>query len=376
LSKRVSRRGLLSSLALGLAAVPAALLLAGCPNPNVASNNNGGGTAGGSSPSAEGTPGAVPAGAKKVKAGLVTDTGGINDRSFNQSAYDGLQRAAKELGAEIKYTESAKNADYVPNLTQFARNKYDVVFAVGFKMQDALKEVAPRFPDVKFAIIDGDAPDLPNCVSYKFDEEQGSFLAGALAGGVTKTGVIGFIGGEQMPLIEKFQAGYVAGAKTTRPDIDVKIGYVGAFNDPQKGQELALSQIAAKADILYQAAGESGVGVIKAVQNKGAGFYAIGVDKDQDGEAPGRVLTSMVKRVDVATFSVIEAAAKGTFQAGTTVLGLQDGGVGLSEMQYTKKDVPAEVLRKVDTLKQQIIAGKIKVPATNEELQAFTPPKV
>jgi basic membrane protein A len=380
LSKPVSRRTLLSSLVLAGALAPAALLLAGCPNPNTASNGTTGGSTAGASPApaASGEAAASPAaaGAKKIKAGLVTDTGGINDRSFNQSAWEGLQKAQKDLGADIKYTESSKAADYVGNLTQFARAGYDIVFAVGFKMQDALKEVAPKFPNVKFAIIDGAAPDLPNCASYAFTEEQGSYLAGALAGLTSKSKKVGFIGGEQMPLIQKFEAGYIAGVKTTAPSAQVVTGYVGAFNDPQKGQELALSQIGAGADIIYHAAGESGVGVIKAVQGKGAGFYAIGVDKDQDGEAPGRVLTSMVKRVDTATFDACKSVATDSFKPGSTVLGLPDGGVGLSEMKYTKKDVPADAMKTVDALRQQIIDGKIKVPSTPDELKSFQAPKL
>ncbi|HVK05455.1 MAG TPA: BMP family ABC transporter substrate-binding protein [Armatimonadaceae bacterium] len=368
-----SRRRFLTG-ALSLAAlVPAGLTLTGCPS-------SGGGdtasaTAGGTTGAAP-TPGAAPSGGgRKIKAGLVTDVGGVNDRSFNTMANEGLKQAEKQLGADIKVQESKAAGDYTTNLSRFAQAGYDVVFAVGFKMQDALKDVAPRFPKVKFAIIDGDAPDLPNCVAYKFREEQGSYLAGALAGAMTKTGTVGFIGGEEMPLIEKFEVGYKAGVQTTNPKAKVVVGYVGAFNDPQKGQELALSQMgSAKADILYHAAGESGVGVIKAVQERGEGYYAIGVDKDQDDEAPGRVLTSMVKRVDVAVFQVCQAVATDAFKPGTVTVGLDESGVGLSEMKHTKDDVPAEVLAKIDALRTQIIEGKLKPPITRAELAAFKVP--
>ena len=354
-SRRVSRRRFL------VAFVPLAaflLPLYGCPA------NSGGNQTASATPDAAKTsfPVATPASGKKIKAGLVTDVGGVNDKSFNASAWDGMQRAGKELGADVKYTESRVNADYVSNLTQYAQNGYDVVFAVGFLMNNAVKDVAPKFPNVKFAIIDGDAPDLPNCAAIKFREEEGSYLAGALAGLTTKTNVIGFVGGIQMPLIEKFEAGYIAGAKATNPKIEVKTGYAGKFDDPQKGQELALSQMGAGADIIYHAAGKTGIGVIKAVQNKGAGFYAIGVDKDQDGEAPGRVLTSMVKRVDVAVFNVCKSVADGAFKPGTVVLGLKEDGVTLSPMQYTKQDIPPAALKKVDDLKARIIAGTLKPP--------------
>jgi basic membrane protein A and related proteins len=177
------------------------------------------------------------------------------------------------------------------------------------------------------------------------------------------------------PLIKKFEVGYIAGVRATNPKAQVKVGYAGSFNDPQKGQEIALSQIGAKADILYQAAGNTGTGVIKAVADKGAGFYAIGVDKDQDGEAPGRVLTSMVKGVDVAVVNVCKSVADGTFKSGTVNLGLKENGVGMSEMKYTKKDVPPATLQKVEALKKAIIEGKIKPPATAAELASFQPPK-
>ena len=304
----------------------------------------------------------------------MTDVGGVGDRSFNALAWEGLQTAQRELGFDIKYTESKQNADYVTNLSRYAQSGYDLVFAIGYAMEDALKEVAPRFPNVKFAIIDGNAPEgAKNAVSYKFREEEGSFLAGALAGGMTKSNIIGFVGGVDVPLIRKFEYGYTAGAKTTNPKIDVKVTYAGKFDDPQKGQEAALAQIGAGADILFQAAGATGVGVIKAVQNKGAGYYAIGVDKNQDGDAPGRVLTSMVKRVDVAVLDVCKLVAGKTWDGGTHVLGLKEDGVGLSPMEYTKKDIPAPVLAKIDQLKADIISGKIKPPSTASELAAFKP---
>jgi basic membrane protein A and related proteins len=369
------RRRFLAALFLTTFA-PAALLVSGCPGPQ--SVNNAASPGAPSSPSTAPTDAAspgTPSVGKKIKAGLVTDVGGVNDKSFNQLAWEGMNRAKNELGAEIKYIESRQAADYVGNLSRFARDGYDVVFALGFMMEEAVKEVAPRFPNVKFALVDGKAPDLPNCVSYQFREEEGSFLVGALAGGVTKTNVVGFVGGMEGPLIKKFEVGYIAGVRATNPKAQVKVGYAGSFNDPQKGQEIALSQIGAKADILYQAAGNTGTGVIKAVADKGAGFYAIGVDKDQDGEAPGRVLTSMVKGVDVAVVNVCKSVADGTFKSGTVNLGLKENGVGMSEMKYTKKDVPPATLQKVEALKKAIIEGKIKPPATAAELASFQPPK-
>ncbi len=357
-SPSASRRRFVSRL-VSLAAIPAAsLFLAGCPS------GGGSETTSTTAPAAKGKASGSPAAASGIKAGLVTDVGGINDKSFNASAWEGMQRAEKELGVAVKFTESKQNADYVRNLTQYARSGYDVVFALGFRMQDALKEVAPRYPDVKFAIIDGDAPDLPNCASYKFREEQGSYLAGALAGAMTKSNKVGFVGGEQQPLIQKFEAGYAAGVKETNPKAQVVVGYAQSFTDAAKGSEIAISQMGSGADIIYHAAGNVGTGVIKAVQAKGPGFYAIGVDRDQDGDAPGRVLTSMVKRVDNAVFDVCKSVVDNSFKPGTVTLGLKEGGVSLSEMKYTKKDVPADVMTKIDALKADIIAGKITPPTT------------
>jgi basic membrane protein A and related proteins len=312
---------------------------------------------------------------KKIKAGLVTDTGGVGDKSFNAQAWAGLQKAEKEIGAQVKYVESKQNADYIANLTKFAEAKYDVIFAVGFLMQDALLDVAAKFPKIKFAIIDGDAPTLSNCVAYKFREEEGSFLAGALAASVSKSGVLGFIGGMEMPLIKKFEYGYQAGAFTIKPDIQTRVAYVGDFNDSQKGMELTLSQMGMKADVVYHAAGKAGIGVIKAAQTKGEGYYAIGVDKDQDDEAPGRVLTSMVKRVDVAVFDVCKQVQDGKFASGTVELGLKEDGISLSEMKNTKDKIPAEVLKKIESLKQEIIEGKLKPPSDARGFDNFTKAK-
>jgi basic membrane protein A and related proteins len=308
---------------------------------------------------------------KTIKAGLVTDTGGVGDKSFNAQAWSGLQRAEKELGAKVKYTESKQNADYVPNLTKFAQAGYDVVFAVGFLMQDALKEVASKFPKVKFAIIDGDAPNEPNCVSYKFREEEGSFLVGALAASVSKSGVIGFVGGIESDLIKKFELGYQAGAWQINHNIQTRVAYVGSFDDIQKGQELALGQMSLQADIVYHAAGKAGIGVIKAAQSKGAGFYAIGVDKDQDDEAPGRVLTSMIKRVDIAVFEVCQKVASNNFSRDPIELGLKEDGIALSPMKNTKSEIKPEILAKIDDLKKQIIEGKLHPPNTQSNYEAF-----
>ncbi|HET6453013.1 MAG TPA: BMP family ABC transporter substrate-binding protein [Armatimonadota bacterium] len=306
-------------------------------------------------------------------AAVVTDTGGIGDLSFNAMAWSGLQRAGKELGIDVKFLESKEQADYAVNLNQFAQQGYDLVFAVGFLMEDAVKETAPKYPKTKFAIIDGNAPHLPNAAALKFKENEGSFLAGALAASMSKTGKIGFIGGMEVDLIKRFECGYRAGAMTINPKVKVLTAYTGKWDDPGKGNELAMAQFGQGADIIFHASGSCGLGVIGAAKTKGPGYYAIGVDADQDYIAPGRVLTSMMKRVDNAVYSTCKSVAQHDFQPGDHVFGLKEGGVGLSPMKYTKKDIPPGVLAKIEKLRQQIIEGNIKPPATVEELKEFSP---
>ena len=318
--------------------------------------------------------GPTTSGAKTIKAAMVTDMGGIDDQSFNAAAWAGLQKAKAEHKIEGRFLESREQADYVTNLSSLAQQGNDIVFAVGFMMQDALAQVAPANPNTKFAIIDGDAPDSANCVSLKFREEEGCFLAGYLAGKMTKTGAIGFVGGVESPLITKFEVGYIAGAKTARPDIRVVVKYVGSWDDNSKGKEAAEAEFRDGADIIFHAAGKAGLGAIDAAAEKGEGFYAIGVDKDQDSIRPGRVLTSMMKDVESAVFQTIGELVSGKWTPGTKVFGIKEGGIRLSEMKHTREKVPAEVLTKLQDLSKQIAEGTIKVPTTQEDLQTFQPP--
>ncbi len=349
--------------------------LMGCPGPpedNKAPSSSG-------APETPGTPGA---GGKKIKVALVFDLGGPDDKSFNASANSGLMKAKADLGltdADVKTVESKNAADYKSNMTNFATQNFDLIIAVGFNMQSAMKEVAPQFPNVKFAIVDGDAPEgAANCVGLKFQEEQGSFLAGFLAGSMSKSKKIGFVGGMEMPLIGKFEAGYRAGAKTAGLDADkgVLVAYTGNWDDTAKGKQVAVQEFGNGADIVYQAAGKAGLGVIQAAKEKGTGFYAIGVDQDQDWVAEGRVLTSMVKHVDNAVEDTIKRVQNGTFASGTKVYSLKEGGVGLSEMKFTKKDVPADVQAKLDKLTKMVADGTVVPPSKPADVAAFTPPKL
>lgn len=305
------------------------------------------------------------------RAAVVTDEGGLNDQSFNASAWRGAQKAEKEMGIKVQAAESREPTDYTRNLRSFAKQKFDVVFAVGYSMQDAMNQVAPEYPDVKLVIIDGDAPQLQNSQAIRFKEQEGSFLAGALAAAMSKTGKIGFIGGMHGPVISRFECGYKAGAKTVNPNIQILSQYTESWVDSLKGKEFARQQFSQGADIIFHASGKCGIGVIDAAKDQPEGRYAIGVDSDQDHLAPGKVLTSMVKNIDVAVFDTIQNVKDGKFTPGDHVYGLKEGGVGLSEMKHTKDKVPAEAMKRVDDLKAKVIAGTIVPPEDDKQLADF-----
>ncbi len=309
-------------------------------------------------------------GGDSFKAAIVTDTAGLGDQSFNDSANAGLEKAKADLGIEGQVYETSQPSDYEPSLAQAPAQGSDITFAIGFLMTDALTNVAPQNTEAKFAIIDS-VVDAPNVASLNFKEEEGSFLVGALAGLMTESDKVGFIGGLEVPLIKKFEVGFRAGVMSTNPDAQVLTTYAGSFNDPGKGKEIALSQYADGADILYHASGGTGLGLFQAAQEKGAGYWAIGVDSDQYELAPDNVLTSMMKRVDTAVFETIKETKEGAFKPGIHVFGLKEDGVGLSPT--TDKNTPQDVIDQVNALGQQIIDGKIVVPTTDEELASWTP---
>ncbi|KPU26464.1 hypothetical protein TR13x_09900 [Caloranaerobacter sp. TR13] len=307
---------------------------------------------------------------EKVTIGMITDTGGLGDQSFNDSAWDGLARAEKELGIERKVLESDTADDYLPNLTSFAEENMDLIIGVGFLFSESMKTAAEQFPNQKFAIIDS-VVDAPNVASLTFKEEEGSFLVGVIAGLATKTNKIGFIGGMKFPLIEKFEYGFRAGVKAVNPNAEVFVNYAGSFEDAAKGKEIALVQHEKGADVIYHAAGGVGVGLIEAAKEKG--FWAIGVDKDQSSLAPENVLCSMVKRVDNATFYVAKAVKEGKFEGKVYTYGLKEEGVGYSDKAG---NLTQELKDAAEKYKKAIIEGKIIVPKTKEEFEAFKAPEL
>lgn len=310
---------------------------------------------------------------KKLRVGIVFDVGGLGDQSFNDSAYRGLLRVQKELGADIRYIESKTPSDYEPNLALLAREGYDMVWAIGFLMADALKNVAKQFPNTKFGIIDNAydpaeyQKDLKNVISVVYKEHEGSFLIGAIAAMTTKTNKIGFVGGMKFPVIERFEAGFYAGALTVNPKIEIFSNYAGSFNDPAKGKTIALTMFRRGADVVYHASGGTGIGVIEAAKENG--FWAMGVDSDQHHLAPKNVLACMIKRVDEGVFQGTKLLADGKFKAGIMELGLAENGVGVCDSAPTTAS--KEALAKANELAKKIIAGQIKVPSTPAELEAF-----
>jgi basic membrane protein A len=306
------------------------------------------------------------------KAAIVTDTAGLGDQSFNDSANRGLEQAKSDLGIDTQVYETSQPSDYEPSLAQAPGQGSNITFAIGFLMTDALTNVAPQNTGTNYAIIDS-VVEGDNVASLVFKEEEGSFLVGVVAGLMTNSNKVGFIGGLEVPLIKKFEVGFRAGVMTVNPDAEILITYAGDFNDPGKGKEIALSQYADGADVIYHASGGTGLGLFQAAQEKGSGFWAIGVDSDQYNLAPDNILTSMMKRVDVAVFETIKATKDGNFQSGVTVFGLKDGGVGLAPT--TSENTPQDVIDQANALGERIISGEFTVPTTEEEFTSFSPPQ-
>lgn len=306
----------------------------------------------------------------KLKVGLVFDVGGRGDKSFNDAAYRGLEKAKQELGIEFEYIEPGPGADREAALRQFSsRSDISIIFGIGFIFTDEITKIAREFPDKKYACVDYTVdPNKtipPNLVALEFREEEGSFLVGAIAGLMTKTNKVGFVGGMESPLIKKFQVSYEAGVKQVNPGCRILTGYAGvtgdAFKNPGKGKELALGQYNDGVDIIYHASGVTGLGVFEAAREMKK--YAIGVDSDQNDEAPGYIITSMVKVVDVSVYEVIKEVKDGTFKGGRVeTFGLKTKGVDYAYTDKNKHMIPDEVRKKVEALRQDIIDGKITIP--------------
>lgn len=318
-------------------------------------------------------------GKKKLKVGLVFDVGGKGDKSFNDAASAGLEKAQNDFGGKIdvKAIEPSVGGENREGMLRLlAQDKYDLVFAVGFMFTDSVAKVAKDFLGTKFVLIDGSIDGLKpdgniNCLRFK--EQEGSFLVGAAAALKSKTGKIGFVGGMRLPFIEKFEAGYIAGAKFVNPNIQVISDYIGttedAFKDPLKGKELAFKQIKSGVDAVYHASGASGFGVIEAAASQKV--FAIGVDSDQSLNSPenqrSAILTSMIKRLDIGVYTVIKNMLEGKFQGGENNLGVAENGVTYAENEVNKAMI-RDIKGKLEEIKEKIVKGEIKVPASKKEI--------
>jgi basic membrane protein A len=313
----------------------------------------------------------------RIKVGIVFDIGGKNDRSFNAAAWEGVKRAQKDLDITLRDVEPGNPMSIEPAMRAFAERDFDLIIGVGFAQGPIMQRVARDFPNIKFAIIDGvifeddGKTPMPNVASLVFREHEGSYLVGMIAASKSKTGVLGFLGGMDIPLIHRFQKGYEEGAKAVNPNIKIYDNYVGvtdgAWNNPGKGKELAMAQIGKGADVIFTAAGNSGLGAFDAVEQFGkdengiANKFVIGVDSNQNMVKPGYVLTSMVKRVDNVVYDVVKEVLDGKFSGGFHVFGLDKDGVAYAMDDNNKGLIPDDVLLKVEAAKKEIIDGQIKV---------------
>ena len=288
--------------------------------------------------------------------------GGKFDKSFNEAAYNGAEQFRKESGIVYREFEVTNEAQREQALRNMARRGSQIVVGIGFAQASGIEKVAKEFPALKFAIIDG-VVNVPNVQSIVFKEHEGSFLVGMAAAMASRTGKVGFVGGMDIPLIRKFALGYEEGAKYVNKGVEVFQNMTGttpaAWNDPTRGGELARSQFDRGADVVYAAAGATGLGVLQAAKDKGK--LAIGVDSNQNHIHPGVVLTSMIKRVDLAVYQAMKTARDGSWKAGTRIMGVAEGGVGWALDQHNRKLITPEMEKRLEQARADIVAGKIKV---------------
>jgi basic membrane protein A and related proteins len=337
---------LFGALALTLAV---ALLAGACGSSSSSSSSGGGGSS-----SAAAKPGA------DMKIGLVTDIGGLNDHGFNHLAYVGLQRAASQLGTQVQVEQSSSASDYVPNLQKFAVQHYNLVIAVGFLMDSAIKQVAKAYPDVNFAIVDdAPSPSPANVDGLLFKEQESGYLAGYLAGLTTKSNIVSTVGGQKIPPVDHYIAGFQAGAKASDPGVKTLNDYSNDFVDQTKCKQLALNQIQQGSDVVFQVAGNCGLGALSAAKQKNV--WGIGVDADQSALG-SFILTSAIKKVDVAVFDTIQSVVNGTFKGGgITTFDMTKGATGLGSIN---SQVPQATVDKVNAIAAKVKAGQIVPPDT------------
>lgn len=303
----------------------------------------------------------------KITVAMITDVAGVNDQSFNQSAWEGLQKAEKELGIEVKYLESKQDSDYATNIETLVDEDVDLILGVGMKLADAIKEGSELYPEQNFVLVDEEI-DASNVKNILFKAEESAYLAGLIAGKTTKTNNVGFIGGMELPVIDTFKYGYMAGVKAANPDAKVQAQYANSFTDQAKGKAIANQMYTNGADIVFTCGGDVGTGAIEAAKENNK--YAIGVDRDQSDLAPENVLTSAIKRVDAGVFETVKSYVNGTFEGGTTTTyGLEENAVGVPDT--TKNLVSQDILDLVEETITKLKNKEITVPKNEEEYNAM-----
>ena len=300
---------------------------------------------------------------------MITDVAGVNDHSFNQSAWEGLQKAKKDLGVEVKYLESKQDADYSTNVETLIDEEVDLIVGVGSKLAPTIEQASKDYPDQKFVIVDETYEKIPsNVETVLFNAEQSAYLVGLIAGKMTKTNDIGFIGGMDISVINTFKYGYMAGVKTANSKCKLQSQYANSFTDQAKGKAIANQMISNGTDIIFIAGGDVGTGAIEAI--KEANKYAIGVDRDQSDLAPDNVLTSAIKRVDIGVYETVKSFIEGKFEGGSsTTYGLEQGAVGIPDT--TSKLVPQDVLDYVNEEIKKLESGEVVAPKDKAEYDKY-----
>jgi basic membrane protein A and related proteins len=313
---------------------------------------------------------------KPARVVVLTDVAGLGDKGFNDVCWQGVQRARQDFGLSAQFIQSREQADYAANLSLAAQNA-EAVVTLGYLYVEAVKQVAPRFPGARFIHIEGDVPGQ-NVASFDFKSEEGGFLAGLVAGFFTRARKVGVVSGMDIPPVVAYVSGFQAGMKTaekTRGEpLETIVTSVGSFNDPVKGKSLARTLIDRGVDVIFRAAGNSGIGVLEAVKDAN-GITLVAEDLDLDAEFPGKVLTSALKRMDVAVYGALQDMVKGSFQGGHRWLGAADGAVDITDMKYSRQLFKADDLVGIERARRLLKEGKLDIPKRPSEVEAFRPPE-
>lgn len=314
---------------------------------------------------------------KPFKVVVLTDAAGLGDKGFNDVCWQGVQRAGQEFGLSSQFVQSREQADYVANLSLAAQHA-DAVVTLGYLYADAVRQVAPHFPGARFIHVEGDIPG-PNVASFDFKSEEGGFLAGLVAGLFTRTKKVGVVSGMEIPPVVAYVSGFQAGMKTAEKQrgevLATIVTSVGSFNDPVKGKSLTRTQIDQGVDVIFRAAGSSGIGVLEAAKDT-AGVYLVAEDLDLDADFPGKVLASTLKRMDVAVYGALQDIVKGTFNGGHRWLGASEGAMDITEMKYSRQLFKPEDLAHIDKARALLKEGKLTIPSRYSEVSSFNPPEL